>query len=127
MDDIEITHEYMRALLRSASKVHSAYNGNEALAQAREMRPDLILMDLRMPVMDGFETTEKLKADPLTAEIPIIAVTAQAVEEDRVRAFKAGAEGFVNKPVNISQFRQAIEAVFASRREKAREEERKNS
>lgn len=119
VDDTEITHEYMQALLKSASKIYSAYNGEEALKMVRAERPDLILMDLRMPVMDGFEAIEKLKADPLTADIPIIAVTAQAVEEDRARVFSAGAEGFVTKPVNISLFRDTMENVFASKRQKA--------
>jgi CheY-like chemotaxis protein len=72
-------------------------------------------MDLRMPVLDGFEAIERLKSDSATRDIPIIAVTAQVMEEDRARSAQAGADGFVTKPIDIETFRKEVGRVLGVR------------
>ena len=115
VDDIEMFHDYIKMLVKSASQVFSAYNGLEAIDTARRESPDLILMDLRMPVLDGFEATHRLKSDPATKDIPIIAVTAQAMEEDRERSAQAGVNGYVTKPIDIEVFRNEVARVLGVR------------
>jgi signal transduction histidine kinase len=112
-DDIEHYHEYMRLLMSSATNVHSAYNGIEAIETAKNERPDIILMDLRMPVLDGFDAIDRLKNDPATEGIPIVAVTAQAIKEDKAMSFEAGADGFVTKPIDLEVFRKEVFKVLA--------------
>jgi len=76
-----------------------AGDGAEGVRLAREQHPDLILMDVSIPVMDGWEATRTLKADPATARIPIIALTAHALAADRQRADEVGCDGYLAKPV----------------------------
>ena len=81
----------------------TARNGEEAIAAARELMPDLVLMDLMMPVLDGWEATRRLKADPVTAKIPVVALTAQAMVGDHERALAAGCDDYVTKPFDLSE------------------------
>ena len=108
VDDVEHYHEYMRMVMASAADVLSAYNGVEAIEAAQKAQPDIILMDLRMPVLDGFEAIRRLKSDPATKDIPIVAVTAQAMKEDKEICLKAGVEGFLTKPIVLDDFRKEI-------------------
>ena len=94
--------------MASAADVLSAYNGVEAIEAAQQAQPDIILMDLRMPVLDGFEAIRRLKSDPETKDIPIVAVTAQAMKEDKEICLKAGVEGFLTKPIVLDDFRKEI-------------------
>jgi CheY-like chemotaxis protein len=114
-DDEDHYHEYMKLLMRSAARLIFASNGLEAIEAARRDNPDLILMDLRMPVLDGFEAIERLKIDSATKDIPIIAVTAQAMEEDRISSAQAGANGYVTKPIDIEVFRKEMGRVLGVR------------
>ena len=82
-------------------RVVTARTGLEALQSARAEHPDLILMDLKMPGLDGWEATRRLKADPLTAVIPVIALTAQAMTRDDARALAAGCDGYLTKPLDL--------------------------
>jgi two-component system cell cycle response regulator DivK len=79
--------------------VMTANDGEQALVQARSEQPDLILMDLRMPVMDGWAATRALKSDPSTAQIPVIALTAHTMDTDEQKALDAGCDAFESKPV----------------------------
>ena len=97
--------------MKDAAHLESAYNGAEGIEAARRIRPDLILMDLRMPVMDGLDAIAHLKSDPETAAIPIVAVTAQAMVEDTERALAAGADGVVTKPVDVDQLTNELGRV----------------
>lgn len=83
----------------------SAHNGREAVAIAQEHKPDLILMDVMMPEMDGFEATEAVKSDERTKHIPIIIVTALDSREDRLRGIKSGADDFLTKPVDFEELK----------------------
>jgi two-component system cell cycle response regulator DivK len=76
-----------------------AGDGEEGVRIAREQRPDLVLMDVSIPVMDGWDATRLLKSDPATASIPVIALTAHAMPSDRERAAEAGCDGYLAKPV----------------------------
>ena len=78
--------------------VHEARNGHEAIQKANELEPDLILMDLWMPVLDGVEAMRRLRADSRTAHVPVLAVSAQTLAPDSSAALAAGADSFVSKP-----------------------------
>lgn len=99
VDDTEANVALLKVLLgKEKFKVTTAFNGEEALAKVAGEQPDLILLDVMMPVMDGFETAEKLKADPQTRHIPIIFLTALHTTADIVKGFKVGANDFISKP-----------------------------
>jgi two-component system, cell cycle response regulator DivK len=99
VDDYQDAREmYAEYLQYSGFRVAEARNGNEAVAQARSLRPDLILMDLSLPGMDGWEATRVLKADDATKHIPIVALTGHALAGASEGARKAGCDSFVTKP-----------------------------
>jgi CheY-like chemotaxis protein len=86
-----------------AYRVIIAKNGVEAIAIAKEQSPDLILMDIQMPVMDGLEAIAQIRLDPSLIEIPIVALTALAMEGDRDRCLAAGANEYISKPIRLKQ------------------------
>ena len=90
----------------------TAYSGEEALELTRKEKPDLILLDIMMPGKDGFTVTKELKADPKTAAIPIIMVTALSSTKDKVKGLEAGAEEFLSKPVNKEEIQTRISSVL---------------
>ena len=92
-----------------------ADDGRSALALARRERPDLIVMDLGMPGMDGWEAARRLKADPQTADIRIIALTAFALRGDEERAREAGCDGYLSKPCRPKTIREAVARFLAGR------------
>lgn len=96
--------------------VVEANNGAEAVQMARTVRPDIILMDISMPVMDGYEATRVLKADASTRDIPIIAVTAHAMVTDRDAARDAGCDDYVSKPVEPQVVRSVVERWIGAAR-----------
>jgi len=99
VDDYQDAREmYAEYLQYSGFRVAEAKNGNEAVAQARSLRPDLILMDLSLPGMDGWEATRVLKADEATKHIPIVALTGHALAGASEGARRAGCDSFVTKP-----------------------------
>lgn len=89
---------YTTILRFGGYRVVEAHDGRAALAAARSACPDLILMDVSIPFIDGLEVTRRLKADPATRRIPIIALTAHALAADRDRAIQAGCDGYISKP-----------------------------
>jgi two-component system cell cycle response regulator DivK len=106
VDDEPQNVELLRMIVEDAElpvRFVTAANGAEAVSQVRALRPDLILMDLKMPVLDGWAATRALKADPSTAGIPIIALTAQAMRGDLAKCREAGCDGYLTKPVDLQR------------------------
>ena len=100
VDDIEANRRLLQAKLEAQYfTVLHAENGQQALGLARGERPDIILLDVMMPGMDGYEVCQRLKADPRTSHIPVVMVTALSDSEDRIRGLEVGAEDFLTKPV----------------------------
>jgi CheY-like chemotaxis protein len=98
-------------LMRAGHTVLVAADGARAVAMAAAERPDLILMDLSLPVLDGWEATRRIKAAPETRHIPVIALTAHAMAGDRERAIAAGCDDFDTKPVEMSRLLDKIDAL----------------
>ncbi|BAW96693.1 two-component hybrid sensor and regulator [[Synechococcus] sp. NIES-970] len=89
-----------------------AMNGREGVAMARQQQPDLILMDIQMPEMDGLEAIARIRQDPAIATTPIIALTALAMKGDRERCLQAGADEYVSKPVRLKALLQLIQGFL---------------
>lgn len=104
-----------RLELEDGFEVLVAGDGAQGLAIAAGERPDLILMDLNLPVVDGWEATRRLRADPGTRDIPIIALTAHAMAGDRERALAAGCDEFDTKPIDLERLLEKIRAVLGHR------------
>ncbi|HKV66302.1 MAG TPA: response regulator [Rhodanobacteraceae bacterium] len=102
-----------RRLSRRGHEVLAACDGASALAMVRSQAPDVVLMDMSLPVMDGWEATRRMKADGATAAVPVIALTAHAMADDRERALAAGCDDFDTKPVDIERLIAKIDAVMA--------------
>jgi two-component system cell cycle response regulator DivK len=99
----------VRRLLQAAEfDVIEAENAFQAITQLRANRPDLILMDINMPDVDGYTLTAKLKTVPGIKQIPIIAITANAMRGDREKSLRAGCDGYIEKPINIDTFLDEI-------------------
>ena len=99
-------------LMYHGYEVIEAVNGDEAVKMAAKHKPDLVLMDLQMPVMNGVEAIRQLKNSPETKGIKIIAVTGLAMESDREKTMEMGADGYIAKPIDIRQLPEAIERLF---------------
>jgi len=105
VEDDPKTIKLFRDLLQvSRYETLEATDGKQAIDLAREKMPDLILMDIQLPVMDGLEATKILKTDPATKSIPVIALTASAMPEDHNKFMKAGGDAFITKPVDTRAF-----------------------
>ena len=112
VEDNEMNRDMLsRRLLRRGHEVLFAVDGQEAVDMAASQSPALILMDMGLPVVDGWEATRRIKADPRTRAIPIIALTAHAMAEDRDKAIAAGCDDFDTKPVDIQRLVAKIEAL----------------
>jgi len=104
---------YSTILRHFGYTVTEALNGEEGISKARAEKPDLILMDISIPVIDGWEATQVLKHDPATNDIPIIALTAHALASDREKAMEVGCEDYDTKPVELSRLLGKIAALLA--------------
>jgi two-component system cell cycle response regulator DivK len=105
-----------RRLARKKYEVLVAIDGGEGVVMARSEAPDLILMDMSLPVMDGWEATRQLKASPETKAIPIIALTAHAMSGDREKAMEAGCDDYDTKPIELPRLLGKIEALLGERK-----------
>jgi two-component system, cell cycle response regulator DivK len=104
VEDQEDNRRILRDMLTSADyEIMEAESGEEALAAAAKQRPDLILMDIQLPIMDGYEATRRIKADPTLTDVPVIAVTSYALSGDEKKARAAGCDDFVPKPYSPRQ------------------------
>ncbi|MEM1201815.1 MAG: response regulator [Acidobacteriota bacterium] len=114
VEDNEMNADMLsRRLRRRGFEISLATDGAEGLAKVQDERPDLVLLDLSLPVMDGWEVTRRLKADPQVRHIPVIALTAHAMAEDRRRALEAGCDDYDTKPVELRRLLRKIEALLA--------------
>ena len=105
-----------RRLARKGYEVALAVDGGEGVSQAAALVPDIILMDMSLPVLDGWEATRQIKAAPETRHIPIIALTAHAMSGDREKAVAAGCDDYDTKPVELPRLLEKIEALLAERK-----------
>ncbi len=113
VEDNELNRDMLsRRLLRKGYEVLLAVDGGEGVAMARAESPDLILMDMSLPVVDGWEATRQLKAEPGTRGIPVIALTAHAMAGDEEKARSAGCDDFDTKPVELPRLLTKIEALL---------------
>jgi two-component system cell cycle response regulator DivK len=103
-----------RRLIRNGYEVFLAVDGQQGADMALSKQPDLILMDMSLPVIDGWEATRRIKADDATRRIPVIALTAHAMAGDRERAMEVGCEDYDTKPVEISRLLGKIAALLKS-------------
>ena len=113
VDDNRPSRELIVDILRPLClEVAQAPDGTTALAAARIMRPDLVILDLTMPEMDGFAVLNELRHDPDCARTPVLAVTANAMPGERSKALKAGFSDFLTKPVRSAELRRRVEAFL---------------
>lgn len=113
VDENEMNRDMLsRRLVRRGYTIVTALDGQEALNMVLSVEPQLVLMDLSLPVMDGWEATRRLKADVRTRVIPVIALTAHAMAEDRVRALAAGCDDFDTKPVDLERLIGKMQALL---------------
>ena len=115
VDDHTIVRDGICALLALAPDIEvvgEAENGRGALDKVRQLAPDVVLMDMAMPVMDGLEATKIIKADPATQHIPIFALTAFAMGGDRERFIQAGCDDYLSKPYNIKELLEKVKKIL---------------
>lgn len=113
VEDDPMNREMIRRYLRmSGFEVLTADDGEQALTLAEAERPDLVLMDLGLPVMTGWEAAKRLKAAPATSSIPIIALTAYVMAGDREQALAAGCDDYESKPINFPRLKAKIQALL---------------
>ena len=115
VEDNEMNRDMLsRRLERKGYKVLIAVDGAKGLEVARANTPDLILMDMSLPVVDGWEATRRLKADERLKHIPVIALTAHAMANDRHKALEAGCDDYDTKPIELARLLGKIEALLAA-------------
>ena len=113
VEDNMDNYELVRFVLeRAGYDVFLAVNGRDGVDAARLQKPDLILMDLGMPEMDGWTASQKLKSDEATKSITLYALTAHTLPQDRKRAMQAGCDGYVSKPIRVQSFLDVINQTF---------------
>jgi CheY-like chemotaxis protein len=116
VEDNQDNQDLMRFLLeRNGYEVVTALNGKQALVSARQEQPDVVLMDLTMPEMNGWEAAAAMKADPALANIPLIAVTAHTLPGDRRKTLGAGFDNYISKPINVRMFDHIVSQTFGKR------------
>lgn len=117
VEDNVDNYELVRFLLeRAGYHVLSAANGVEGVETTKRERPDLVLMDLSMPEMDGWKATAHLKSDETTRRIPVLALTAHTLPGDRKRAIDAGCDGYISKPINVASFDKLVATLLRQAR-----------
>jgi len=113
VEDNEDNFELVRFLLeRAGFEVLAGHDGQEALELARKELPDLILMDLSLPGIDGWTAAKELKDDPTTSLIPLLALTAHTLPGDRKRAMESGFDGYISKPIDVVNFGDSITKIL---------------
>lgn len=114
VEDVELNRELLVQLLEDDYRLLIATDGEEAVALAREQEPDLILMDLSLPRMDGWEATRRIKADDVLRSTPVIALTAHAMQGDEAQARASGCDDYLTKPIDEGQLFNRIAAYLGT-------------
>jgi len=113
VEDNEMNRDMLsRRLMRKGYEVVLAVDGPSGVEMARTQAPELVLMDMSLPVLDGWEATRRLKADAATRHIPVIALTAHAMSSDREKALEAGCDDYDTKPIELSRLLGKIEVLL---------------
>lgn len=113
VEDNEMNYDMLsRRLIRKGYEVVLAVDGQQGVEMALSQAPDLILMDMSLPVLDGWEATRRIKADPATKSIPVIALTAHAMTSDREKALAAGCDNYDTKPIEFPRLMEKIEGML---------------
>jgi two-component system, cell cycle response regulator DivK len=114
VEDNERNLKLLRDVLEYAGyDVRVARTGEDGVTLAVKEPPDLVLMDLQLPGIDGMEALRQLRASPRTADIPVVAVTAQAMKQDRERVLEAGFDGYVEKPISVRAFPEQVRGYLS--------------
>ncbi len=114
VEDNEKNLKLVRDVLQAKGhETIEAGNGEDGVALARERRPDLVLMDIQLPGISGIEAIARLRADPATAAIPVAAVTASVMQQDRRQITEAGFDAFISKPIALREFLDAVAGLLA--------------
>jgi len=113
VEDNEMNRDMLsRRLMRKGFQVDIAIDGQQGVNMATSSEPDLILMDMSLPVMDGWEATRQIKSNNVTQKIPVIALTAHAMSDDRKKALDAGCDDYDTKPIELERLLEKIEAAL---------------
>jgi two-component system cell cycle response regulator DivK len=113
VEDNELNRDMLsRRLTRNGFEIIIAIDGQQGVTMASSEKPDLILMDMSLPIIDGWEATRRIKADPATNSIPVIALTAHALVQDREKAMAAGCDDFDTKPVELPRLMEKIRSFL---------------
>jgi len=113
VEDTQDNFDLIEDALEDEHTLVHATTGQEGLAQARTQRPDLILLDMGLPGMDGWQVAQHLKADPETRTVPVVALTAHAMTGDREKCLKVGCDDYMAKPINVSELVEMIDRYLA--------------
>ena len=116
VEDNELNRDMLsRRLSRKGFDVQFAFDGQEAVEKSKALMPDLVLMDIGLPVIDGYDATRAIKSDEVTKAIPVIALTAHAMAEDRKRCLDAGCDDFDTKPIDLSRLLEKIQTLLGGK------------
>ena len=128
VEDNEMNLKLFTQLLKIGKYKHlEAVNGEEGLKIAKKHKPDLILMDIQLPGMDGLTATRAIKSDSETAHIPVIALTAHAMQGDKQKCFDAGCNGYITKPIDTRSFLSQVNDIMSKVTAKSEESQAPNS
>ena len=120
VEDNEMNRDMLsRRLIRRGFQVVFAMDGQQGIDLARSERPDIILMDMSLPVIDGWQATRRLKADDATRSVPVIGLTAHAMSGDREKAIEAGCDDYDTKPVELDRLIGKIERLLGTTKDEA--------
>jgi len=128
VEDNQDNYELVRTILDLAGyDSFQAINGRDGVDAARKQKPDLILMDMALPEMDGWDATLRIREDPETSHIPMVALTVHTLPVERKRALDAGVDAYISKPFDAAQFIQVIEGTLEESRQSGGRNSKKNS
>lgn len=127
VEDNQDNYELVRTILDLAGyDSFQAINGRDGVDAARKQKPDLILMDMALPEMDGWDATARIREDPETSHIPMVALTVHTLPVERKRALDAGVDAYISKPFDAAQFIQVVESTLEESRQSGGRNSKKN-